>query len=176
MIFLSYENYKRARNASWECLINCSIDKLPTDLSQICHQYGIRIIKNSNLTTNKLTEEERGKVVKIDNRYYIVVRDTDAIPTQRYTIAHELGHILIEQASEYEAERFAIGILAPACVLWGLKIKSPIEISELCNISIKAATIRAQRMQILYERNKFLTDPIERKLYKQFEPFIDNNS
>lgn len=121
---MNYENYKRARNASWECLINCSIDKLPTDLSQICHHYGIRIIKNNNLTTNKLTEEERGKVVKIDNRDYIVVRDTDSIPTQRYTIAHELGHILIEQASEYEAERFAIGILAPACVLWGLKIKA----------------------------------------------------
>ena len=176
MIFLSYENYKRARNASWECLINCSIDKLPTDLSQICHHYGIRIIKNSDLTINKLTADEKGKVVKIDNRCYIVVRDTDAIPIQRYTIAHELGHILIEQASEYEAERFAIGILAPACVLWGLKIKSPEEISERCNISIKAAKIRAQRMQDLYKRNKFLTEPIERKLYKQFEPFIDNNS
>ena len=173
---MSYENYKRARNASWECLINCSIDKLPTDLSQICHHYGIRIIKNSDLTINKLTADEKGKVVKIDNRCYIVVRDTDAIPIQRYTIAHELGHILIEQASEYEAERFAIGILAPACVLWGLKIKSPEEISERCNISIKAAKIRAQRMQDLYKRNKFLTEPIERKLYKQFEPFIDNNS
>lgn len=84
---MSYENYKRARNASWECLINCSIDKLPTDLSQICHYYGIHIIKNSDLTTNKLTADEKGKVVKIDNRCYIVVRDTDAIPIQRYTIA-----------------------------------------------------------------------------------------
>ena len=63
VIFLSYENYKRARNASWECLINCSIDKLPTDLSQICHYYGIHIIKNSDLTTNKLTADEKGKVV-----------------------------------------------------------------------------------------------------------------
>lgn len=169
---MSYENYKRARNVSWECLINCSIDKLPTDLSQICHHYGIRIIKNSDLTINKLTADEKGKVVKIDNRCYIVVRDTDAIPIQRYTIAHELGHILIEQASEYEAERFAIGILAPACVLWGLKIKDPEEISKLCNISLKAATIRSQRMQVLYERNKFLIDPLERKLYKQFETFI----
>lgn len=162
------------RPANLWCLINCSIDKLPTDLSQICHYYGIRILKNSNLTTNKLKADEKGKVIKIDNQYFIVVRDTDAISIQRYTIAHELGHILIDQASEYEAERFAIGILAPACVLWGLKIKSPTEISELCNISIKAATIRAQRMQILYERDRFLTDPLERRLYKQFETFINS--
>lgn len=168
-----YNNYKRARNASWECLIECEITSLPTDLSKICHHYDIQIVKNSNLKVSKLRPDERGKAVQIDEKYYIIVRDTDSIQSQRYTIAHELGHILINSSSEYEAERFAIGILAPACVLWGLNLKRPEDIAKVCNISIKSATIRAQRMQLLYERNKFLTDPLERKLYHQFESFIN---
>ena len=168
-----YNDYKRARNASWECLIECEISSLPTDLSKICRHYGIQIVKNSNLTVNKLHSDERGKAIQLDEKYYIIVRDSDSVQAQRYTIAHELGHILINSASEYEAERFAIGILAPACVLWGLNLKTPGEIAKACNISIKSAVIRAQRMQLLYERNKFLTDPLERELYKQFENYIN---
>lgn len=168
-----YNNYKKTRNASWKCLIECNITKLPTDLSQICRHYGIQIVKNSNLTASKLCPDERGKAIKLDEKYYIIVRDSDSVQAQRYTIAHEIGHILINSASEYEAERFAIGILAPACVLWGLNLKTPGEIAKACNISIKSASIRAQRMQVLYERNKFLIDPLERKLYQQFESFIN---
>lgn len=170
---MMYNDYKRARNASWECLIECEISSLPTDLSKICRHYGIQIVKNSNLTVSGLRSDERGKTIKLDEKYYIIVRDTDSIQSQRYTIAHELGHILISSASEYEAERFAIGILAPACVLWGLNLKSTEDIAKVCNISIKSATIRAQRMQVLYERNRFLIDPLERKLYQQFESFIN---
>ena len=102
---------------------------------------------------------------------------------QRYTIAHEIGHILIgKDSSEYEAERFAIGILAPACVLWGLDIHEPEDISRLCNISITSAKIRAERMKLLYKREQeflqkygrscFLQLPLEQKVYKQFQDFI----
>lgn len=71
-----------------------------------------------------------------------------------------MKHIQNNPKYEYEAERFAIGILAPACVLWGLNIHTAAEeISKLCNISITAARIRAQRMELLYKREQeFLED------------------
>ena len=83
--------------------------------------------------------------------------------------------IIYTDPQEYEAERFATDILAPACILWGLNLHSAEEIAEICNISIRSAEIRARRMETLYQRNKFLTHPLEQKLYTQFYDFVKNN-
>ncbi len=186
MIFLNYEIYKKIRNASWQCLIDCNINSLPTNLSAVCNRFNIRVIENSSLRSHQLKDNERGKTLIFQHDIFIIVRDTDPMPVQRYTIAHELGHILIgHNISEYEAERFAIGILAPACVLWGLDVHDPEEIAKLCNISLTAAKIRAEIMELLYQREQdflkskgrscFLQSPLERKVFAQFQNFINEN-
>lgn len=183
---MNYEIYKNLRNASWQCLLDCKINSLPVNLSAVCRHFDIRIIKNSTLNENQLKDNERGKTAIFQNQFIIIVRDTAPVPVQRYTIAHEIGHILLgTSASEHEAERFAIGILAPACVLWGLNIHTAEEISRLCNISITAARHRAGRMDLLYKREQeflktrgyscFLMSELERKVYEQFKPFIMEN-
>lgn len=170
---MTYDIYKNVRNASWQCLIDCHIDKLPTALGEICKSNGIQIIKNSTLEQSKLSPNERGRTMYIDGKCVIIVRDTEPLPMQRYTIAHEIGHILLgDKSTEQECERFAIGILAPACVLWALNANTADEIAQLCNISHRSAEIRAERMKILNQRNKYLTHPLERQVFKQFEPFI----
>lgn len=172
---MNYDIYKDIRNASWQCLIDCKITELPTNLSKICRHNNIQIIKNSELNNNALQPNQRGKKLLIGNSLYIVTRDSDSFPVQRYTIAHELGHILRgSDTAEYEAERFAIGILAPACVLHALEVNSAEDIAKLCNISITAATNRAKRMKILNQRNMFLKHPLERTVYEQFKPFIQS--
>lgn len=171
---MNYDVYKGVRNASWKCLIDCKIDKLPTELVKICKANGIQIKKNSMLEQDKLLPNERGKTHYIDGKCFIIVRDTDPLPVQRYTIAHEIGHILLgENSPEDTAERFAIGILAPACVLHALEIESAEDIAKLCNISITAASHRAERMKILNQRKAFLKHPLEREVYEQFKPFIE---
>lgn len=87
----------------------------------------------------------------------------------------------IEQA----ANVFASRLLAPACVLWGLKVKSAEEIVQYCNISMQSAEFRMERMNELYEREEeflrtrgkscFLLSPLERKVYNQFKEYIDKN-
>lgn len=171
-----YSDYINARDGSWQCLIDAKIDRLPVKLSKICKTVNARIVKNSSLSENSLLDTERGKLLTIDSVHNIIVRDTDPIEVQRYTIAHELGHIYLGPSiSEHEAERFAIGILAPACVLWALDIHDAETISSLCEISLTSARIRAERMKILYRRNKFLTSGLERKVYDQFSEFIREN-
>ena len=109
----------------------------------------------------------------------------------RFTVAHELGHLVLGHVApgqvtvinrdptktdsplETAANQFAARLLAPACVLWGLGTYAAEEISELCHISVQAAKYRAKRMEILYKRNKFLTSPLERDVYEQFKPFIE---
>lgn len=159
-------------------MIDCKISKLPVKLSDICHHYNIAIIKNSNINENsnaKLTFTERGKSIFSDKQRYIIVKDTEPYPAQRFTIAHEIGHIIIPTFDEYEADRFSIGILAPACVLWGCNIHQINDIMKMCCISERAATIRSRRLELLYQRNKFLSSPLEQQVFEQFSDFIKNN-
>ena len=52
-------------------------------------------------------------------------------------------------------------------------IRTAQDIASVCDISITAARIRKTRMAVLYERNKFLTSPLEWKMYKNFETFVE---
>jgi Zn-dependent peptidase ImmA (M78 family) len=110
---------------------------------------------------------------------------------QRFTVAHELGHILLGHAGKYElvnrepsandnpieqaANVFASRLLAPACVLWGCGIQMAGQIANMCDISQIAAEFRMARMAKLYARGKFLTSPLERAVFAQFESFISEN-
>lgn len=138
---------------------------------------------------NTLNFGQRGATITDGDATYIVIRKGSSIAETRYTIGHELGHIYlghplingkyartfdINDSNEYEAERFSIDILAPACVLWGLNLHTAKDISEACNISMTAARIRAERMELLYKRNMFLAHPLERQVFEQFKPFIKN--
>lgn len=172
---MNYADYQTARDTAWKCLADCHISSLPIKLSLICRHYGIEIIKNSDLSDSssfKLRRNERATV--IPEKKIIIIDDTESLPAQRYSVAHEIGHLLCGSLNEYTAERFAISLLAPACVLWGCRITDANEIASICNVSITAAEIRAKRMAVLYERNKFLTSPLEQKVYNNFKEFIDN--
>ena len=107
----------------------------------------------------------------------------------RFTLAHELGHVALNHKldpiarrntefdegltpDEMQANVFARDILMPACVLAKLKVNTADEISQLCNVSSTSASIRMERMKILYQRNKFGLHPLERQVLENFESFI----
>lgn len=167
-------------------MIDFGITELPVSLKKITKQANIRTIKNS--LVNKLQGNERGISLLIKNQWVIIYDDKEPIPVSRFTIAHELGHIFLGHSFrkgyhsrnfdkkrpdiENEADMFAARLLAPACVLHELGITSAEEIARVCKISITAAEYRAERMQILEQRNSWYRNPIERQLIKQFEKFI----
>lgn len=183
-----YGTYKNGRDAAWQCLIDYNINSLPVNVMQIAKKAGIKVVKNSKV--NLLSPNESGATFINNGQWYIVYDDYDIIQRCRYTIAHEIGHIFLghklkhkhhsqtidssRPAAEQEADIFASRLLAPACIIWALGLKQADEIAKLCNISLTAAEFRAERMQILYERNKFLSNPLERKVFKNFEEFINN--
>lgn len=173
-----YGLYKQSRNAAWQCLIDYHIDRLPVKVSEIARSAGIKLIANSQVLN--LPPNQSGRTIQEGNRWAIIFDDEDTPQRSRFTVAHELGHIFLGHSivtgyssqEEMEANVFASRLLAPACVLWALDIHSAEEIKELCNISISAASIRAERMKVLYARNKFLLSDLERRVYEQFLPFI----
>lgn len=186
-----YGLYKNARNASWQCLIDYKIDKLPINVVGIAKQANIKIIKNIDVGELQPSESGASILDGDGKQWYIIYDSENTIQRCRFTIAHELGHIFLghelkkgyhartfnidKPNVEYEADVFASRLLSPACVLWGLNLHSAEEIAKVCNISLSSAKIRAERMKILYERNKFLTSQLERQVYNNFEKFINNN-
>ena len=183
----AYGIYQQSRNASWQFLIDNKIDRLPVKLSSICKENNYILCKDSKV--HYLPSQQLGVTFYANSTWYIIFSDRINVQAQRYTIAHELGHIFLghslvdgkygrtfaSSSEEYQAERFAIDILAPACVLWGLNLHTPEDIARVCNISMTSAQKRAKRMEELYRRNMFLSHPLERQVYKQFEKFIKEN-
>lgn len=194
---LDYRDYQNARDAAWRILLDCNIDRLPVNLNTVCRKLKIRALtygQNAKLIERAYLSQA---VHRTDGMTFyaggtpIILFDEKALPARaKFTVAHELGHIILghvkpgsvttvnrepqpnDEPEERAANQFAARLLAPACVLWGLDIHTTEEIMELCHISRQAARFRADRMKELYRRNKFLISPLEREVYKKFQPFI----
>lgn len=180
-----YSDYKVSRNLAWEVLINEKITELPVSVSKICKGMGISIKKYV------ADDDNSGYSTVIDGRAVIFVSAIDPPERQRFTAAHELGHILLGHVGKFKlvnrepaesdnpieqaANVFASRLLAPACVLWGCGCKTAEEIADLCCISMQAAQFRTARMKVLYERNAFLSSPLEREVYQNFRQYIERN-
>lgn len=179
---MNYRKYKNARNLAWRVLIDEGITALPVDVVALCRKMGIRV------QYYKPTDDNDGYCTVFLGKPRIFVSSECSPERQRFTIAHELGHILLGHVGEAElvnrepsgtdnpierdANIFASRLLAPACVLWALDARTPEEIAKLCRISYQSASFRAKRMETLYARDKFLTSAMEQQVYAQFQEFI----
>ncbi len=179
---MNYKEYKESRNIAWEVLINEQIRELPVTIIPICRNMGIQV----KLYTPD--DDNSGYSIIVKDTPFIFIDQGNPISRQRFTAAHELGHILLGHVNKFDligrepssednpieqaANVFASRLLAPACVLWGCGARTPDDIMKLCDISYAAASFRMERMKELYRRNKFLTSPLERKVYEQFEDYI----
>lgn len=199
---MDYKKYQKSRDLSWQILLDHDITCLPVKVSGICKVLHFNVVsyaKGAELFTRLDLQNNANNSDGFTFQNIIFYNDQCSIPRQRFTIAHELGHILLHGGNglynrepsesdnpiEQEANIFASRLLAPACVLWGLGVTSAQQISELCNISLQSAEFRMRRMNELYEREKrflnmynkscFLISELERKVYRQFSEYIQQN-
>lgn len=204
---MKYDNYKASRDAGWEVLLKYKIDFLPVKISEICRKENIIVrsyekayplIKSLGFEKNIINNDGFSTIVRGEK--YIFYNDNCVVGRQRFTVGHELGHFVMghvqegtatyrnkepnryDSLIEQEANIIASRILAPACVLWGIGVKTPEQIQEICGISKQAAIWRMYRLEKLYAREEvflktyghscFLQSKLEKKVYKQFKDFI----
>lgn len=210
-VFKQYQEYQKSRDAAWEILLRCKVKELPVDPIKISRFLGVKVITYREakdlivaLGFSKFTEGNDGFAFMVRNRPAIFYDDeTTTLERQRFTIAHELGHLVNgdlgplptcrntevadgEPDKERNANIFAARLLAPACVLHALHVSTVEEIENLCKISRPAATFRLRRLELLYKREEeflrtrgyscFGLSPLERQLEKQFTAFIKRQS
>lgn len=191
-----YEQYQAARDAAWRALLECNIRALPVDLNQVAEHYAIEIVRYSDCALTQIFNPEAvsgdGFIVKVNARKIIFLNDK--IKTRgrrRFTLCHELGHGVLghpldhivtrnseadsSDPMEMQANVFARDLLAPACVLHALGVTTAQEIMQICSISKTSAEIRANRLRLLRERDKFGTSSLERQVREQFDDFIRAN-
>ncbi len=180
---MNYRDYKNSRDLAWQILINEGVTELPVKVGALCRGMGISV------SYFVPTGGNDGKSMIAGDRARILISSQCSVERQRFTCAHELGHILLGHVGRYQlvnrepdpkdnpieqaANVFASRLLAPACVLWALDARTPEQIAKLCQISYQAASFRAERIALLYQRNKFLSSPLEQAVYQQFAGYID---
>ena len=187
-------NYKDSRDVAWQMLIKHKVTSLPVSVAKICEAEHIRLFtyrEGWELIRSLDLEENAGKNDAFTVNGIIFYDDTTPKCRQRFSIAHEIGHIVLhgsggvsvhnremspaDDPKELEANIFASRLLAPICVLHFMGVNSPEEIAELCDISITAARSRFERLCLLRQRKKFLISPLERKVYRRFRSYIKKN-
>lgn len=185
-----YNNYKIARNLAWKVLIECEVCELSINLAKVINHYGIYLIKysDSDYINKHSSPTEDGYSRLMDNKPVIYYNDNKPIHRIRFTIAHEIGHILLGHLSEGEtlhrnteqdssdpkeqqANVFARDLLMPAVIINQLVYSSD-DISKICNVSLQSAEIRWLRLQELRKRNKFCLHPYERQVFNNFSTYI----
>lgn len=197
---IQYQNYQSTRDLAWEILIQNNVCELPVKISTICRNMGVKLKSYEQSKVFLKIPFIREDYLKNDgfSLFNTIFYNQECNEgRQRFTVAHELLHILKHERStkncepapqdsqkETEANIFASRLLAPACVLWALNIHTAEEISQLCNISLTSAKFRLERLNLLYEREKyfihtrgyscFLQSPLEKKVFNQFLPYINN--
>lgn len=153
-------NYSKINKLSQDFMLKNRIAVLPVDVVTIAKNNNWIIIPYSKLTEPILSLYEEilhtdwGFTIYYHGRYMIFYNDAIKLGSQRFTIAHEIGHIVLEhfissdaELREIESNYFAANILMPIGILRNCKVETGDEISTLCGVGYMSAMYRLQKMQ-----------------------------
>ncbi|MGH8221349.1 MAG: helix-turn-helix domain-containing protein [Woeseiaceae bacterium] len=167
------EQQAEAEAAAMRLRTNCNLgnDPIP-NLAEFLEEQGVKIIplKLGERVSGLMCVARRGKGADVP---VIIVNQGDTGERQRFTLAHELGHLVLEVPDgangEKLAHRFASAFLMPAEILWkevgrhrdALSIGELVELKSLFKVSLQAITYRLKDLQIIGE-------PLFKRLFDEF--------
>ena len=180
-------DYKKIIETVYKTIIELEIKQLPISVDYITNELWIKQIKNCDLQKPLLHLNQNGLAVLSKGKFYIIYNEKDNLQERRFTVAHEIGHILLghlfsnptsqqeKKIREQEADIFATFLLAPVCVIQALKLQTPKEIQSVCNMPYQYAQWCLEFA--ISDLSKFSAQKIndlENKIYKQFQSYINN--
>jgi Zn-dependent peptidase ImmA (M78 family) len=88
------QNRDKVKAAALKCLKDCGITKAPTNVETVAAKTGAIISYES------YSEDLSGVLVKEKNRIVMGVNSCHSKTRQRFTIAHEIGHLVLQHKGE----------------------------------------------------------------------------
>ena len=202
-----YPRYAFARQRAYRLLCELEIDRLPVDpWNVVVALPNVHICKWTVLRDNcgdpdPLFIDREGADAKTQHlrgqEDYLVVYDDRVENYQRvrWTIAHEIGHIILGHLTSFdatalcrgmlteaeykvlerEADTFAVNLLAPMTIINRLpSIRTKMDFMELCDLSVKASDNCMEELRLL-KSGKKIPFPIKEEdvLHRQFFHFIN---
>lgn len=174
-------NYEQIDRLVISFMLKNNLKDLPIDVIELAKANDWMVIPYSKIP-NKLCGlfedimyTDLGFTTCYKNNYLIFYNDNIDVLTQRFTIAHEIGHIALEHfissdptIREKEANTFAAKMLMPLGVIKACGVKSIYEIEYLCGVNY---SIAKQRYKYL-SKGKIQNG---KELNIQFKNFIEKH-
>ncbi|MBP3365927.1 MAG: ImmA/IrrE family metallo-endopeptidase [Treponema sp.] len=144
------ERYEEIKEVVADMYEDLGYTEFPVNVYELCHRLGIRLIKYSALkpdcTEYSMHCSDDGFLLfNIDRGCYQVYYN-DRMPPERirFTIMHEIAHIMLEHTkhtakNEQEANFFAKTALVPLGMIYKLRLSNSFEIADTFGISIEFA-------------------------------------
>ena len=188
------------RTTPWDLLLRCGVAALPVRVAPLCRALGVGLCSYSQgyellrrLRLGACLHDSDGFLFRLDAVPVIFYNQSRPVCRQRFTVAHELGHLALghsgpllhrtagrpDSPAERAANSFAADLLSPPCVLGALGVASAPQIARLCRISTQAAACRMDQLRRRYPPWGQWTalgypplSPQENQLCRRFAPFI----
>lgn len=153
-MYLGDKRYEEIKETIAELYCDYGVDSLPVDVNKLCQAMNIIVIPYSHCSDAKkiaLLNASGDGMSCLDysrgGRFVIYYNDENCGPQrQRFTIMHEIGHIVLEHEesndeTESEANFFARNALAPLPIVIDSDITDLFDISNTFDISLECADI-----------------------------------
>ncbi|MBQ7037744.1 MAG: ImmA/IrrE family metallo-endopeptidase [Clostridia bacterium] len=169
-------------------LLEHGISGLPFGVGDLSRALGI----TAKLTKPFEIQEWGGGIAHLmNNEPYIFVDPSYCIEYQKFTAAHEIGHILLghlgswtdangtqyanRKCNEAEANAFAEELTMPECVLMSCGITTVRQIKKLCRILPEDSKQVVERVRQRLKSGDPFT-PTEQQLVRQFADYIQQHT
>lgn len=163
----SIPNYQLATNKAYEILIEFKEFSFPIDIFQVLRKMEfVHLHSYSEAAQNMgITFSEYASIVSSDygysvryfkrNRFEVFYNDHKEYEVQRFTLAHELGHIVLGHMKDSDVENreancFARNCLCPIPAIIEMSLKEPSEYCQYFYVSDMMADIAFKYKNIDY--------------------------
>lgn len=192
-----FPRYSRAKDAADQLLLYVEADRLPLDPLEVLIKNDCKVRTYQDISTSKgLSVSDMCNVLGTDDGItlynakhdtYAVAYNTDRYRKERirWTLAHELGHIILDHFAEFEqsrliggtltdqelsildkeADAFASEFLAPNIILYSQQCFDINNIHDTCLISYQAAGIKSNYLSRI---ERYDLHDIDYRLMEQF--------
>ena len=202
-----YDDYRDARDEVWRILAENEVNQLPVDVLALCDAENVEVYSYSHaqvlidsLHLLSVCRQDESVVLSLADRKVILIKDSLPLSYQRFLIAHGFAHFVLAHKNlntdsqnhvlmfsdddNLQAGIFAVRLLAPLSVLFGLGVSNAGEIERVCCIPKQTADKRLQRLQEIENRNlergiktgqgSLFVSGYERAAYRNFSDYIEN--